>query len=287
MQFITISVDSKAAYHDWKYALAKYDLMHLVNLVTFEDDKFQKNYHFTGVPRYMIIDPQGRIVTTSAPSASSASMERLIAKTLREYDATNELTKLAVEEYNEEAMMPYGSKYYRKYVAGVNNFSPKEKIAEGKEKIRSILDKTINDIMIVDDPKAFNPKNIINITNRIMEDYTSVGFEKDTKYYYVQAINLLSKNEIVACFDILKENIFKKGLFDVANFQDMIFLGRVALYPYKNLGLEESRVSMAKIEEIIDAIKNDKQTVNYLKGYINKYENKIKYILTDIEIEKQ
>lgn len=287
MQFITISVDTKDAYYDWKYALAKHDLMQSVNLVTFDDNDFEKNYHFTGVPRYMMFDPQGRIVTTSAPSPSSPALERLIVETLKEYDTANELNKMALEEYSEEMILPYGSKSYCNYVANVNNFSTNERVTQGKERIRSILNNTMSSIIMSSDPKLFNPKNRIQTTNRMMEDYILLGFEKDVLYYYIEAINLLSKNELSACFDLLKENIFKKGLFSTENFLDMIYFGRVALDPYRNSGLEESRMAMTKIKEIIELVKNDQMTVDYLKGYVNKYENKIKYILTDIEIEKK
>lgn len=253
MQFITISVDNEAAYSDWKYSLAKYDLMESVSLVTYDDKNIEKNYHFTGVPRYMIIDPQGLIVTTSAPSPSSASMERLIIKLLKEHDAKD---KTVVAEHN-------------------------------KAKIKSNLEQTINSYIIEGDPRMFNSENMIKVTGRIMKDYAIMGFDKDVKYYYIEAMNHVAKRDVAKSFDLLKENIFKRGLFSTMNIEDMIYFGKVILYPYQNLGLEECKTAMAKIKEIIESVKDDKSTADYIKGFVSKYENKIKYILTDIEIEKQ
>lgn len=247
-----MSVDNEAAYYDWKYSLAKYDLMERVSLVTYDDKNIENNYHFTGVPRYMIIDPQGLIVTTSAPSPSSASMERLVVKLLKEHDA-------------------------KKIVS----------VEQNKEKIKSNLEQTINSYVIGGDQRMFNPENMIKVTSRIMKDYALMDFSKDAKYYYVEAINYVAKNDVAKSFDVLKENIFEKGLFSIMNIEDLIYFGRLVLYPYQNLGLEECRVAMAKIKEIMETVKDDKPTVEYLKGFVSKYENKIKYILTDIEIEKQ
>lgn len=253
MQFITISVDTEAAYYDWKYSLAKYNLMEGVSLVTYDDKNFEKNYHFTGVPRYMIIDPQGCIVTTSAPSPSSASMERLISKLLKEYDTKDK-------------------------TAGLQ---------PNKAKIKSNLEQTITSFVIGGETKMFSPKNMIKVTGRIIEDYTMMGFDKDAKYYYVEAINNIAKNDVARCFDVLKDNLFKKGLFTLSSIEDMISFGRIALYPFQNMGLEECQVAMNKIKEIMETVKSDNLMVDYLNGFVSKYENKIKYILTDIEIEKQ
>lgn len=86
IEFITISTDRKDAYHEWKYLLAPNGLMRMVNLISPDEDKyFSKNFGFTGVPRYMVIDPDGVIVTISAPSPDSPALERLINKSMNEY----------------------------------------------------------------------------------------------------------------------------------------------------------------------------------------------------------
>ena len=86
IEFITISTDRKNAYHQWKYLLAPIGLMRMVNLISHDEDNyFAENFGFTGVPRYMLINPDGIVVTISAPSPSSPALERLINKSMNEY----------------------------------------------------------------------------------------------------------------------------------------------------------------------------------------------------------
>ena len=48
--------------------------------------EFAKNYHISGVPRYMIFDKEGRIVTVDAPNPTTDKLKQLILKTLQYED---------------------------------------------------------------------------------------------------------------------------------------------------------------------------------------------------------
>ena len=43
---------------------------------------FVKDYHITGVPRYMVIDREGKIVSLVAPNPANPKLKELILKTL-------------------------------------------------------------------------------------------------------------------------------------------------------------------------------------------------------------
>lgn len=69
IEFITISIDRQGSYNRWKYALPRLNLMGTINLFAPDDDSdFSENYNITGIPRYFLIDKEGKIVTVYAPS---------------------------------------------------------------------------------------------------------------------------------------------------------------------------------------------------------------------------
>lgn len=83
IEFITISIDHKGAYNSWKYALPRFKLMGMTNLLASKDEcSFQDDYNITGIPRYFLIDREGRIVSVYAPTPGK-DLERLIDKTLK------------------------------------------------------------------------------------------------------------------------------------------------------------------------------------------------------------
>lgn len=84
--FITISIDDKGAFNSWKYALPRLKLMEKTNLLASKGEcSFQKDYNITGIPRYFLIDKEGKIVSVYAPTPGAA-FEALINKTLERYD---------------------------------------------------------------------------------------------------------------------------------------------------------------------------------------------------------
>lgn len=82
IEFITISIDDERAFNSWKYALPRLKLMGMTNLLASKGKcDFQDKYNITGIPRYMLIDREGNIVTVFAPSPGK-DFEKLIEKTL-------------------------------------------------------------------------------------------------------------------------------------------------------------------------------------------------------------
>lgn len=82
IEFITISIDREGAYNTWKYALPRLKLMEMKNLLAMEEKSdFSKKYNITGIPRYFLIDKEGKIVNVYAPSPGK-DFEELINKTL-------------------------------------------------------------------------------------------------------------------------------------------------------------------------------------------------------------
>lgn len=80
--FITISIDDKGSFNSWKYALPRLKLLGMTNLLASKEEcTFQKDYNITGIPRYFLIDQEGKIVSVYAPTPGEA-FETLINRTL-------------------------------------------------------------------------------------------------------------------------------------------------------------------------------------------------------------
>lgn len=83
IEFITISIDDKGAYNSWKYALPRLKLMKITNLLATKGEcTFQENYNITGIPRYFLIDKEGKIVSVYAPTPGK-DFETLIDRVLQ------------------------------------------------------------------------------------------------------------------------------------------------------------------------------------------------------------
>ncbi|MBS7200088.1 MAG: redoxin family protein [Bacteroidales bacterium] len=84
IEFITISIDDKGAYNNWKYALPRLKLMSVTNLLAAKGEcTFQDDYNITGIPRYFLIDKKGKIVSVYAPTPGN-TFEIMIDKTLND-----------------------------------------------------------------------------------------------------------------------------------------------------------------------------------------------------------
>lgn len=82
IEFITISIDEASVFNTWKYATARYKLLELTNLIASRQlCDFADNYNITGIPRYFIIDKEGKIVSVYAP-APGKDLEDMINQTL-------------------------------------------------------------------------------------------------------------------------------------------------------------------------------------------------------------
>ena len=83
IEFITVSIDRKEVKDGWLAAIAKRKMDGMLNLYpdcSFES-QFESDYHISGVPRYIIIDRKGKIVTAYAPPPGGG-LEELIEKTI-------------------------------------------------------------------------------------------------------------------------------------------------------------------------------------------------------------
>ena len=84
IEFITVSIDRKENRENWLAAIAKRKMGDMLNLYpdcSFES-QFESEYHISGVPRYIIIDKQGKIVTAYAPPPGEG-MEAIIENTIK------------------------------------------------------------------------------------------------------------------------------------------------------------------------------------------------------------
>lgn len=83
IQFITLSIDKRDAYKAWLYKLPKLGLLPYVNLLApSNEDGFPKDFQINGVPRYIIIGPDSKIINHDAPSAHDG-LEEIIAELLK------------------------------------------------------------------------------------------------------------------------------------------------------------------------------------------------------------
>ncbi|MEX0360240.1 MAG: TlpA family protein disulfide reductase [Allomuricauda sp.] len=76
IEFLSISVDTDSSYDDWKKMVVDKELTG-VQLIADKawDSEFIKDYQIKGIPRYILIDPEGKIVNAMAPSPSTDELE--------------------------------------------------------------------------------------------------------------------------------------------------------------------------------------------------------------------
>ena len=80
IQFITISIDSRDAQKRWMYSLPRHGLMKLVNLICPKSENdFANAFGVRGVPRYVIIGPDGVIIDDAAPTPHDGLDDKLQA----------------------------------------------------------------------------------------------------------------------------------------------------------------------------------------------------------------
>ena len=79
IQFVTVSIDNKADRQKWRDFVKEKDLdgVQLLADNAFESD-FIKAYNINGIPRFLIIDPDGNIVTNNAPRPSDPKLKVLL-----------------------------------------------------------------------------------------------------------------------------------------------------------------------------------------------------------------
>ena len=84
IEFITVSIDRSNVKKLWKSTIAKKGMEGMINLFPdcAEQSQFESDYHISGVPRYIVIDKNGNIVSAFAPPTGKG-LEELITNTLK------------------------------------------------------------------------------------------------------------------------------------------------------------------------------------------------------------
>ncbi len=78
IQFVSISIDQQKDYETWKKMIVEKDLG---GIQLFADNNwnsdFVKNYRINGIPRFILIDPDGNVVSPDAPRPSDPKLVEL------------------------------------------------------------------------------------------------------------------------------------------------------------------------------------------------------------------
>lgn len=77
--FLGISVDKNDKYEKWKKTIKEKELPG-THLFYNQDKEFTKKYRVSGVPRFILLDPQGNIVKAEAPKPSDPKIIKLFNK---------------------------------------------------------------------------------------------------------------------------------------------------------------------------------------------------------------
>lgn len=80
--FMSVSVDEKKNYEKWK-SYIKEKQMGGIQLFAEGWSKITKDYKITGIPRFMLFDKEGNIVTVDAPRPSDPALSKLINEQLQ------------------------------------------------------------------------------------------------------------------------------------------------------------------------------------------------------------
>ena len=83
IEFVTVSTDSDEVRENWLAAIDKFGMGDMLNLTPdySGDIHFTDAYRISGVPRYIVIDKNGNIVSVFAPKPGGG-MEEMIERTL-------------------------------------------------------------------------------------------------------------------------------------------------------------------------------------------------------------
>ena len=83
VEFITVSIDRSSVKEKWLKTINKRGMNSMLNLIPDceEMSQFECDYHISGVPRYIIIGKDGKIVTAFAPPPGGG-LEEIISKSI-------------------------------------------------------------------------------------------------------------------------------------------------------------------------------------------------------------
>ena len=83
IQFVSISIDDQRTAGSWEKAASKWRAMVKdknltgIQLHAGQDQQFVQEYLVTGIPRFLLVDPEGNIVNSNAPRPSNPALETL------------------------------------------------------------------------------------------------------------------------------------------------------------------------------------------------------------------
>lgn len=77
ISFISISVDDQKGYEAWREMVTEKN-MSGVQLYAKGDSKFSNDYRIISIPRFILIDPEGKIIDANAPKPSSPLIRNLL-----------------------------------------------------------------------------------------------------------------------------------------------------------------------------------------------------------------
>lgn len=80
--FLSVCVGVWVETDKWLEMSKQFQIEENTSFVNGWNSDFVKSYHISGVPRYMIFDEEGRIVSVSAPNPTTPKLKELIEKTL-------------------------------------------------------------------------------------------------------------------------------------------------------------------------------------------------------------
>ncbi|XRE42877.1 Thiol:disulfide interchange protein [Tenacibaculum discolor] len=76
IEFVSISVDRQKDYETWKKMIVDKELSG-VQLYAKEDKTFMDAYKVSGIPRFILLDPEGKIIDSNAPRPSNPKLVEL------------------------------------------------------------------------------------------------------------------------------------------------------------------------------------------------------------------
>jgi thiol-disulfide isomerase/thioredoxin len=81
IHFVSISIDKLNKHQAWKDMIADRELGG-IQLFAGEDQSFAMEYNITGIPRFILVDPAGKIVSANAPRPSQQQVIRSLFQSL-------------------------------------------------------------------------------------------------------------------------------------------------------------------------------------------------------------
>lgn len=81
IKFVSISVDNENAKNKWKKMIID-EKLGGIQLFANGDQSFMEAYQVTGIPRFILLDPNGKIINANAPRPSDSKLSKLLNELL-------------------------------------------------------------------------------------------------------------------------------------------------------------------------------------------------------------